>query len=68
MTKFFNGELDEYKYLGVVKTMLARQDLISLKLLKKLEKKVGMLLNGCIDGRKTNPTTVFLLLNAAAFI
>ena len=41
--------------------MLARQDLIPLKLLKT-RKNVGMFLNGCIDSRKTNPTIHILKL------
>ena len=50
-------ELDEYRHLGVVKNYASlRQDLIYLKRLNKTQKKAGMLLNGCIHRRKTNPT------------
>ena len=49
-------ELDEYKNLGVVKNYTGSSRLDISEAIEKTRKKAGMLLNGCTDRRKTNPT------------
>ena len=49
-------ELDEYKNLGVVKNYTSSSRLYISEAIEKIRKKAGMLLNGCTDRRKTNPT------------
>ena len=49
-------ELDEYKNLDVVKNYTSSSRLDISKAIEKARKKAGMLLNGCTDRRKTNPT------------
>ena len=49
-------ELDEYKNLGVVKNYTSSSRLDISEAIEKTRKKAGMLLNGCIDRQKTNPT------------
>ena len=49
-------ELDEYKNLGVVKNYTSSSRLDISEAIEKNRKKEGMLLNGCTDRRKTNPT------------
>ena len=49
-------ELDEYKNLGVVKNYTSSSRLDISEAIEKTRKKAGMLLNGCTDRRKTNPT------------
>ena len=48
-------ELDEYKNLGVLKNYTSSSRLDISEAIEKTRKKAGMLLNGCTDGRKTNP-------------
>ena len=49
-------ELDEYKNLGVVKIYASWSRLDTSDAIEKTRKKAGMLLHGCTDRRKTNPT------------
>ena len=49
-------ELDEYKNLGVVKNYTSSSRLNISEAIEKTRKKAGMLLSGCTDRRKTNPT------------
>ena len=49
-------ELDEHKNVGVVKSYVTSSRLGISEAAGENSKKAGMLLNGCIDGRKTNPT------------
>ena len=50
-------ELDEYKNLDVVKNYASSSRLdISEAIEKNSKKNAGMLLNGCADREKTNPT------------
>ena len=51
-------ELDEYKNLliGVVKNYTSSSRLDISEAIEKTQKKARMLLNGCTDRRKTNPT------------
>ena len=58
-------ELDEYKNLGVVKNYTSSSRLDISETIEKTRKKVGMLLNGCTDRRKTNPTIYIKLWRKA---
>ena len=52
-------ELNEYKNLGVVKNYATSSRLDISEAIEKARTKAGMLLNVCIDCRKTNPHCLY---------
>ena len=54
-------EDDQYKNLGVVKNYVGSFQFDIDKAIEKMSKKAGMVLNGCTDRKKTNPTIYIML-------